>query len=70
MPDISQPSIGAEPRAAEFGRAALIHSFNALLGTPTLEIEQMQRQFINGEMPIDEAVSYERYCRYMLSVNS
>lgn len=30
----------------------------------------MQRDFINGTMGPDERVSYERYCRYMISQTS
>jgi hypothetical protein len=54
----------AEIKAA---REALVDRFNTLIGLPLGDVEEMQRKFVNGELDLEESVSYERYCRYMLS---
>lgn len=58
-----------ERRAHAPALSALVVTFNALVGAPSAEIAKMQQQFVSGEMGRDEAVSYERYCRYMISTS-
>ncbi len=50
-------------------RQYLVDRFNAIVGPPGPVIEAMQKDFIVGNMPFDEMVSYIRFCEYMIHAN-
>lgn len=55
-----------DPAVLTANRQHLVDQFNKVVGKPGAVIEAMQRDFILGNMPYDEMVSYVRFCEYMI----
>ncbi len=52
--------------ALTFDRQNLVDQYNVSVGDPGVVVKAMQKDFVDGNMPYGEMVSYIRYCEYMI----